>query len=923
MPTHHQPLLSRTFDAAVFGGGYAGFAAVARLRAAGLSCLWVDRAAALLWEGGWAGHVAAGSSDLLGWQAWETRLTANGGMQNGLIDGAIAEIAAACVVRDEQWDVLAYATPMAVEQRDGQVVGVIIGSKSGLQRISARRWLDATEDGELVRLLGAVPAAPVSRTVAVTLRHVAWGVDAPGVPGVWPDERRLVTALAAGDSVQAGWLRVLPATLDKAVVTHASVVPFNTYAPASAPQLPTNVASAVAAFAPVPLATLAARYVFGQQTAEALLKQSPAIAMAFDAPLPEIIARDLPAVDVAVAGTGTGGAVAVLAAAISGSSVAAFDPLPFAGGIGAGGGIHWYYYGMKGGLQEEVDAQVRALMPRFAAGGQIQGFHPDAKKAALDAQMTAAGVRPFIGTLVSVCRVGRTISDALIATPEGPVRLTAKSWIDATGDGDLCARAGCESRFGRVGDGLPHAFSQSSGTAWEKDGVVRLGVVNFDQGFVDATDVTDLSRARLLGISQYRRERYEHGGRPNYIAPALGLRQSRHIVTRTTLELTDLIERRTFTDAVGYTGCHYDNHASDYEFESDEGQFWVWACRAWSGRTACEIPYGILVPRDIDNAWIACRALGVSQDAHHSLRMQRDMQRIGEVAGRAATQHARTGAVDLTKLRADLTASGALELRKAEDDFGPDTDPAWFSTTLNELRDADWGKAGYAMWRLYQARDAAALRPLLDDAAYSWRAAAVLAMLGDGSARNRLWQAISTREDGFAEQAEHLRPERWNRAVPVWRQAIGLLRCCGESADIISLEAELRTQELTWGLATQIATTVERLARRGDTTAIRISGAALLDRCVVATRGAQRDPQENHNRPASPVGEVKANDRAPVRDDATWQLVFAVARARQALGLAVPLPAELASDDRAVVRRAFLKLTADVKTAEVKASAAR
>ncbi len=910
MPTSYQPLLSRTFDVAIFGGGYAGFAAVTRVRVAGLSCLWVDRAAALLWEGGWAGHVEAGSNDLPGWQAWQTRLAANGGWQRGLIDGAIAEVAAACVVREQGWDVLAYATPMAVERRDDQVVGVIVGSKSGLQRIAARRWLDATEDGELIRLLGVKPTQPDTRTVAVTLRHVAWDADAPGIPGVWPDERRVIATLDPGESAQAGWLRVLPAALGRAVVTHAAVVPFNTWKGSAAPRLPANVRAAVPAFAPSPLATLADRYAFGHEVAEDLLSAAAAKPMAVDAPMPEIEARDLPAVDVAVAGTGTGGAVAALAAADSGATVTAFDPLPFAGGIGAGGGIHWYYFGMKGGLQERVDDRVRALMPRFAASGQIQGFHPDAKKAALDHLLGAAGVRPFIGTLVSVRRTGRVIRDALIATPEGPVRLTAKAWIDATGDGDLCARAGCESRFGRAGDGLPHAFSQSSGSAWEKDGVVRMGVVNFDQGFVDATDIADLTRARLLGIAQHRRECYEGGGRPNYIAPAIGLRQSRHIVTRTTLELTDLIERRTFADAIGYTGCHYDNHASDYEFESDEGLFWVWACRAWSARTACEIPYGILVPKDVDNAWIACRALGVSQDAHHSLRMQRDMQRIGEVAGRAASQHARAGVVDLARLRAELTASGALELRKADDSFGPDTDPAWFAKSVDELRDADWSKAGYAMWRLYQARDAAALRPLLDDAAVSWRAAAVLALLGDASARPRLWQAIATREDGFADQPEQQRPAACNRAVPVWRQALGLMRCCGETADIIRLESELRDQELSWGLATQIATTVERLARRGGAMAAREPGAALLHRCLTATRGAQRDPQENHNRAAAPVGKVEPTDRAPVRDDATWQLVFAVARARQALGLALPLPAELANDDRAVVRRAFAKLGA-------------
>lgn len=878
----YQPITSRTFDAAVVGGGYAGFAAVERLRDAGWDVVLIDRRVALLWESGWAFHDRVGTCDLPGFIAHQ---------------GAAAEVEAAVRARAEGWNVLGYATPIAVTVSDGRLVDVALGTKSGIQRIRARRWLDATDDGELVRLLGAIPSAPSRRRIAI---HRA-------VPGAAVSER-IAVDLQPGERLAQGWLRAVQAD-PTSVVSHGSVVPWCEWEGTVEPTLPANVACAVPAFARGPLPTLASRYAHGWEAAGRLLA-APGATPA-EGPLPAVIARELPPVDVAVAGTGTGGALAALAAGRSGASVAAFDPLPFAGGIGAGGGIHWYYYGVTGGLQNVLDARVRELMPRFGTGAQVQGFHPDAKKCALAGLLGEAGVEPFTGTLIEVRRDGRIIRDALVATPQGPVRVRAKAWVDGTGDGDLCAAAGCASRFGRLGDGLPHAYSQSSGRVGEKEGKVNMWVVNFDQGFTDPTDAEDLTRARLEGIAQYRQEGYTGRDQPTYIAPAVGLRQSRHIETTSTLQLDDLISRTTFPDAVGVTGCHYDNHASDYEFESDEAMYWVWACRAWHQRVACEIPYGILVPKDLDNAWIACRALGVSQDAHHSLRMQRDMQRIGEVAGLAAVQAARAGRVDLATLQAELRASGALGQPRAEEesaratgpDFGPALDRAQLDAAISDIRDLEWGKAGPAMWRLYRSGDASALRTLLGEPLVSWRAATVLAMRGDAAALPRLWQAIDAREHGFEDQAENLRPEKWIRVVPVWRQAIALLRRCGTAADIDRLDAALAGEELTWSLGTLVATTVERLAQRGGRAQ---RAAALLDRCAAATAGAVRDPQQNPSHIAKPAETATPTWRAGVRVDASWQLAYAVAKARRACGLAVQVSA--AADERAVVRRAFAEL---------------
>ena len=249
----------------------------------------------------------------------------------------------------------------------------------------------------------------------------------------------------------------------------------------------------------------------------------------------------------------------------------------------------------------------------LAGGGLKVGYQAGVLQVWLD----EAGVRVLTGTMLcGTQKNGRRVTGALAGNSDGPLELHAKTWIDSTGDGDLAAMAGASFRLGRQGDSGLHAYSQSSGRISKTDKYVRMQCVNYDAGFVDPTDSQDLSRGRVVGISQYicdpARPAYSADNRPTYIAPAIGVRQARHVDTDYTLTLADLIERREFRDVIGFTGSHYDNHCVDLEFESDEAVFWVWVCRQWNrGRTACQMPYRMLIPRELDNVWIACRAFGV------------------------------------------------------------------------------------------------------------------------------------------------------------------------------------------------------------------------------------------------------------------------------------------------------------------------
>ncbi len=960
-------VFTRVHEVVIFGAGYAGVAAALALRQAGRQVLLVDRDGSLLWESSRAFHSLAGESREPAWAEFLCRLTGKNAARQGRIDGALAEIEMTDALAAGGVNFLYYASPVAVELAGGELAAVTLGTKSGLRRLAAGAWIDATEEGTLARLLDSALAGfrAERQLLAAVIRAPAWPQSEPGLaaaealpavrlawlPGVWGDERCLQVELPGSvDRPRLALPSALRAWRDSAavpagaVVSHAGLTALPIYAAAgSAPRLPANVQAALPAVAGTG-AALAERFTLGLRAAEAVLA-GPSCSAGGEW-LTRPVKRELPAAtieaEVSVAGLGTGGALAALAAARAGRKTAGIELALFCGGIGTGGGIPIYYHGVSGGLQAEVDERVRKLDPLFAQPEQMPClWHSDAKKIALDELLQDAGVQTLYGTLLVEVQVrGRRVVEALLAGPTGPVRLRAAAWIDGTGDGDLAAAAGAGFRFGRPGDGRLHAYTQSSGRVDEKDGKLRLACVNFDSGFVDSTDAEDLTRARVTGVRQYAQAEYDAARRPTYVAPLLGLRQGRQIRTRCEVTLADLIERREYADGVGYTGCHYDNHSCDLEFESDEAVFWVWGCRMWLGATASQIPYGVLVPEDLDNVWLASRALGVSLDAHHSLRMQRDMQRIGEVAGLAAALAVAGSCsnrdVPLPELQNQLKRSGALTLpATGQDAYGGIVGRETFQRFERLASESDQLKAdlelirsdpaakdqeladrrGYALWRLYRAgrKALAGLLPLLKAGAtapqVSWRAALAAAMAGEPAAESRLVSAIAAREEGFADSPPNRRPDQNNHMAANWITAVALLRRCGTSACLPVLKELAADPQLTLNLRTSVALTVARLAERkvlaGE--GLRTAAAILAQLFATPVANARGPVRRGVLSRAAPPAEAPFGRAV---EDQTWQLRLAVGRASRALDLELPAECgELRADPRALVRSAYRRLT--------------
>jgi FAD-dependent oxidoreductase family protein len=954
----------QVYDVAVIGEGYAAFAAATELRAGGQRVLMIGARGDLLWESGRAFALEAGQSGEARWTDWLTKLRAAGGEKGGLVDGALSEIVATNQLEQQGIETLYYSTPVAVEKDSaGRVESVVLATKSGLRRVAARRWVDATETGLLLKLCGRAvrPRAADRQRFTLFFQQDRWAQDGPVEidgedlvlrPTLWPTERALCVTIDGGERFFRSAL--LPAVaraqealgegISRAQVTHGSFRSLPVYAGRpETPDMPENVACAAPALCEGKACTLADRFELGLRAARPLAEAPAAEAhrSALDGSLPDIAATETLQRDIAIIGGGTGGVLAAIAAGRQfggqGGHVVCVEPLGILGGIGTAGGIHHYYFGVPGGLQQEIDEKVAEVSCEYGEALKCPtGFHPIAKAMVLEKMVLEAGVDVRYGESLYDARVSdRRIQVGMVAGADGPVRIEAGGWIDGTGDGDLCARAGAEFSFGREGDALPHAYTQSSGVLMNREGTPRMRGVNYDAGWVDPTDVEDLTRARRTGIAQYARESWDNYSRPTYIAPAIGLRQARQVRTDKVMTLDDLVMRRSYDDTVGFTGCHYDNHAADYQMESDESLFWTWLCQGWSTRLACEIAYGMLVPVGLENVWIASRCLGVSQDAHHCMRMERDMQRIGEVAGYAAVLAIQNGVpareIPLKELQGRLEQTGALRVPEdgqthlyggvlQSDEFRAAPEAEMIEASFDAL---DRGEASGLLWHLYRAREkvAADVRKRLDnpDDRVSWLAAGVSAIWGQPAAEPRLIRAIETREYGFEsgkdDDGKDL-PEPMNhrRLVPNWMTAVGLLRVCGTSACLDALRGLAREEALSVDAREAIALTVERLAHRELVTGA--DAAPVLDALLAGEPvGATALPQRfvGALAEASIRGEA-APERLASADHATaedhlWQLHLSIAKARAAAGLEIHDGArDYLADSRAVVRNAFAAL---------------
>lgn len=138
------------------------------------------------------------------------------------------------------------------------------------------------------------------------------------------------------------------------------------------------------------------------------------------------------------------------------------------------------------------------------------------------------------------------------------------------------------------------------------------------------------------------------------IAPRLGVRETRRILGEYVLSTEDILEARKFEDGVCKGGHELDVHGAGTDHKraqiKDAGSY--------------DIPYGCLVPKGLENLYIAGRCLSASREAHSSARVMGTCMAMGQAAGTAAALCVKgklsTRKLSVEELRKVLKEQGAI-----------------------------------------------------------------------------------------------------------------------------------------------------------------------------------------------------------------------------------------------------------------------
>ncbi len=390
--------------------------------------------------------------------------------------------------------------------------------------------------------------------------------------------------------------------------------------------------------------------------------------------MPDVIhepARETPvshSVDLLVAGGGASGVAAAVTAARMGLSVvmAEFTAIP-------GGMIthvnRWFSrdFQNKGGF-------TRGFLDAITELGFCEWpyYNPFPLVPYFDNVLEASGVRPLYltGVAAPVIEDGR-LAGAIVESKSGRHAIRAGVVIDATGDGDLAARAGARFSMGRPGDGacqsmsISHMLMDYTGPVIDADSftaMVREAARKAGNGFELPYDHWRI--APLVGTDHTVWHTIPHvtGADPlsaeGLFDALIALRRQAWDLFTTLKEHAEPFRDVAFGPLSGYPGVRESRRiVCDAEvtteavrsgLQVEHGLFKVVQSidihKPTEGEPSIvveriepyQIPYGALLPRGLENVMVIGRCIGGSHEAVSSYRVVPDCMAMGEAAAIAA-----------------------------------------------------------------------------------------------------------------------------------------------------------------------------------------------------------------------------------------------------------------------------------------------
>ncbi|HEX5218088.1 MAG TPA: FAD-dependent oxidoreductase [Verrucomicrobiae bacterium] len=409
--------------------------------------------------------------------------------------------------------------------------------------------------------------------------------------------------------------------------------------------------------------------------------------------------------DVLVVGGGSAGIIAAISAARCGLKTGLVEQNGYCGGMTVSSSIH----ALDGILANHDDKELAVagvaaeLVDRLNQVGAIGADNPpecisvdpEAVKWIADQMLTEARVELFYHTrLVDVEHEDGRVTAAIVHNKSGFWRFKADYFIDATGDGDLCAGARAEWEISRllqpmtlhfrvqVSNGhktwkdLENDCAEAVSRAHKEGRVPQFGgpwvirirdsevSLNCTRLYGNGLDVKDLTAAEIAGRNNawkiwniLREELPEF--KDSYIVtsgPTVMVRETRRIMGEYVLTADDIVSGRRFPDVIGLGAWPMDIHPGN----GDVG----YHPHKEHTPPPYQIPYRCLLPKKLDNVLVTGRCMSSTREAHGSIRVQGTGMMMGQAAGLACSVSRQTGKalkeIPYDRLRSELERTGAI-----------------------------------------------------------------------------------------------------------------------------------------------------------------------------------------------------------------------------------------------------------------------
>jgi ribulose 1,5-bisphosphate synthetase/thiazole synthase len=362
--------------------------------------------------------------------------------------------------------------------------------------------------------------------------------------------------------------------------------------------------------------------------------------------------RELPVLrtaDVLVVGGGPAGVVAAIAARRAGARVTLVERYGHFGGLWTGGLVLLVLgHIVQGGKQvcQGIGEEIMRRLDKLdgAIIDRRPGVNPTADAEAVKYVMVEMVEEAGVDVLLHCWGVdavvnGNVVQGAVFESKSGRQAILAKIVVDATGDGDVFALGGAEFEHRSHNVGLVSRVGNLDRVDQEKAAdspkPMHLGLptpvpgvnwVNMTGPEVDGLDVATLTRMemshRRFIWTNLQKTRRIPGYERLYLvetAPQLGVRITRVLHGLKTVTLDDLKAGTRFEDVIGVGGSESGNHGE------------------W------QIPYGALVPRNVENILAAGRCISAEIRMADLVRLIPNCFVTGHAAGVAAAVAARDG----------------------------------------------------------------------------------------------------------------------------------------------------------------------------------------------------------------------------------------------------------------------------------------